>query len=379
MSVILSLCMIVKNESQNLPRCLASAKPHVDEIIVVDTGSEDDTPEIARQWGAKVSDFPWCDDFAAARNFSLSQVSSQWVLVLDADEELVVELTDLRSRLAAQPQVLGYLLHRSEAETVPKMTGGLHLRLFQNLPGFQYVHRYHEQLRYLGQQPLVLEPLTTVRILHYGNSDETMLFQKTLNRNIPILESICREEGLNLWLLDCLGRSYFRVNQAEKAQECYAEAFEQLWPHLLSGEPPDDFYWVPTLMSFLAELSLEREDLETVRMLTQRGLEWCPGFVPLNYMAGKVLMMLGFPLGAIAYFQTCIQLGQEQRYYQGEPFNQTLMTIEPACSMGLAYMQLKYWQQAVAAFELALSFDPNCISAQQNLEYSRQQLDAPSS
>jgi GT2 family glycosyltransferase/Flp pilus assembly protein TadD len=82
----LSLCMIVKNEEQHLARCLLSAKPAVDEMIIVDTGSTDRTKDIARVYGAKVFDFPWANDFSVARNRSLSEASGDWILVLDADE-----------------------------------------------------------------------------------------------------------------------------------------------------------------------------------------------------------------------------------------------------------------------------------------------------
>ena len=82
----LSLCMIVKNEEQHLTRCLMSATPVVDEIIIVDTGSTDRTKDIARAFGAKVFDFPWTNDFSEARNVSLSKATGDWILVLDADE-----------------------------------------------------------------------------------------------------------------------------------------------------------------------------------------------------------------------------------------------------------------------------------------------------
>jgi|WetSurMetagenome_2_1015567.scaffolds.fasta_scaffold00190_21 O-antigen biosynthesis protein len=82
----LSLCMIVKNEEQHLARCLMSAKPVVDEMIVVDTGSTDRTKDIAGAYGARVFDFPWTNDFSEARNFSLSMAAGDWILVLDADE-----------------------------------------------------------------------------------------------------------------------------------------------------------------------------------------------------------------------------------------------------------------------------------------------------
>ena len=81
-----SLCMIVKDEEANLATCLASVKPIVDEIIVVDTGSTDRTKDIAEFFGARVYEFEWNDDFAEARNFSLSKAKGGWILIMDADE-----------------------------------------------------------------------------------------------------------------------------------------------------------------------------------------------------------------------------------------------------------------------------------------------------
>jgi tetratricopeptide (TPR) repeat protein len=81
-----SLCMIVKDEEANLARCLASVKPIVDEMIVVDTGSIDRTRDIAEFFGARVYDYKWSDDFADARNFSLSKAIGKWILIMDADE-----------------------------------------------------------------------------------------------------------------------------------------------------------------------------------------------------------------------------------------------------------------------------------------------------
>lgn len=92
--ITISLCMIVKNESKVLSRCLDSIAGAVDEIIVVDTGSSDNTKDIAVGKGAKVFDFPWCDDFSAARNFSFSQASMDYIMWLDADD--VVEVEDFR-------------------------------------------------------------------------------------------------------------------------------------------------------------------------------------------------------------------------------------------------------------------------------------------
>ena len=84
----LSLAMIVKNEARFLAHCLESVQGLVDEAVVVDTGSEDATPEIARSKGAQVSHFPWCGDFSAARNAALARCRGDWILVLDADEAI---------------------------------------------------------------------------------------------------------------------------------------------------------------------------------------------------------------------------------------------------------------------------------------------------
>ncbi|MED1726204.1 glycosyltransferase family 2 protein [Brevibacillus parabrevis] len=83
-----SLCMIVRNEEQTLGRCLSTVRDLVDEIIIVDTGSEDRTREIARSFGARLFEFAWIDDFAAARNFAFSQASKDYIFWLDADDVL---------------------------------------------------------------------------------------------------------------------------------------------------------------------------------------------------------------------------------------------------------------------------------------------------
>ena len=82
----IALVMIVRDEARSLERCLVSACPWVDEMVVLDTGSRDATPAIARRMGARVTEFTWINDFAAARNAALALTDAPWRLVLDADE-----------------------------------------------------------------------------------------------------------------------------------------------------------------------------------------------------------------------------------------------------------------------------------------------------
>ena len=106
----LSVCMIVKNEERFLSQCLASVKNIADELFVIDTGSTDRTVEIAREHGAQVGHFEWCDDFAVARNASIAPATGDWILFLDADEELsLAEKPDL-PRLLNQTLVSLYRL-----------------------------------------------------------------------------------------------------------------------------------------------------------------------------------------------------------------------------------------------------------------------------
>ncbi len=369
----LSLCMIVKNERQNLPRCLASVKRYVDEIIVVDTGSEDGTIEIALQYGAKVIHFEWCDDFSAARNYAISQASGDWILMMDADEELVVESENFLEGIRMQPEIVAYSLSYIEVDEQAKMTPLHRVSLFRNISGLQYVGRFHEVLKYLNPDghERQLGYLESLKVLHYGFSREKVR-HKDINRNIPMLERIRQQEGLSLKLLFSLAEMYADTQQLEKAQECFAEAFEQLLPNLMDDLPPPDLGFVPVVMFNLGMRSLQQEDYETVRLLCHRGLEWCPNYPPLNYLAGVTLKALGFPLGAVAYFENCLRLGREGSYNQGQPFEVSYITTYPAYELGCVYIELNRLQDALATFELALSFDANYTLAQQQIDKIKQ-------
>ena len=103
--ITISLCMIVKNEEEVLERCLNSLKGLMDEIIIVDTGSTDSTKEIAARYTDKIYDFSWCDDFAAARNFSFSKATQEYIYAPDADE--VLDDTNRRRFMMLKAALLG--------------------------------------------------------------------------------------------------------------------------------------------------------------------------------------------------------------------------------------------------------------------------------
>src|SRR5437868_2286617 len=105
-AVKLSLALIVRNEARCLARCLESIQSVVDEIVVVDTGSTDDTVKIAGQFQARISHFSWLNDFSAARNFALGKTVGEWILALDADEQASPALrAELREFISGRPAI----------------------------------------------------------------------------------------------------------------------------------------------------------------------------------------------------------------------------------------------------------------------------------
>jgi glycosyltransferase involved in cell wall biosynthesis/Flp pilus assembly protein TadD len=149
-----SLTMIVKNEEASLPNCLRSAAGLFDEIIVVDTGSTDRTREVAARLGAKVFDFPWRDDFAAARNESLRHATGDWVFWLDADETLDEanrgKLLNLFNSLKGDKNAYVMMQLCLRQAPLPGEMGGdtavEQVRLFRRLPGITWEHRVYEQV-----------------------------------------------------------------------------------------------------------------------------------------------------------------------------------------------------------------------------------------
>jgi tetratricopeptide (TPR) repeat protein len=370
----LSFCAIVKNEAKNLGRCLASVKPYVDELIIVDTGSTDDTVAIAQQYGATVSHFEWSNDFAAARNYASTLATGDWILTLDADEELIVHsksdfLNALRTGIAYILVRREYGIHDTELQVI---------RLFKHRSGLEYHYPYHEHLFY-EEMPLAnnhpfVQPLKSVEIMHYGYADE-ILVEKSISR-LPMLENLRATEGLSLILLWSLSGMYEATNALEQAQDCYLEAWERLLPNLLTEEVPQNIRSVPSWLYSLAVRSLQSEDIETSQYICEQGMKWFPDFPPLFYLNGLILKMLGARVESIFYFEHCIEAGQTGNYSKIEPFEQSLITLYPAFDLGSVYLELQQIENAIAAFTLALSFDPNHLQAQEQLAISHERIRA---
>ena len=142
---MLSLSMIVRDEAAQIEDCLRSVQGFADELVVVDTGSNDDTVARAQALGARVEQIPWPGDFAPARNQALQWVSGDWVLVLDADERLRPEAWAPLRALMAQPDVLLINLLRHERGAAQSPYSNVS-RLFRRHPAIQWSRAYHSMV-----------------------------------------------------------------------------------------------------------------------------------------------------------------------------------------------------------------------------------------
>jgi glycosyltransferase involved in cell wall biosynthesis len=181
--------MIVKNEERYLAQCLTSVKDVVDEIIIVDTGSTDKTIEIAEKFGAKIFHFDWVDDFSTARNFSLSKCTGDWILYLDADEEINPNCIEEINKYKNNSSAGIYCTIKSIGSS--SINGSLirYPRLFANVPGIEFNGKVHEQIIESLRKNKIPLLNSGIEIIHYGYAiDDDGLKQKK-ERNLALLIS----------------------------------------------------------------------------------------------------------------------------------------------------------------------------------------------
>lgn len=171
--IAVSVCYIVKNEEKTLSASLDSVQAVADEIVVIDTGSTDKTKAIAKSYGAKIYDYTWQDDFAAARNFALDKLSGDWVIFLDADEYFSEETRqNLGTVIPRQePSVNLLLIQRRDVDEAGKAMLSLYVpRIFRRKADLRYEGAIHEELRQNGElvTGIVTIPPEILTLMHTG-------------------------------------------------------------------------------------------------------------------------------------------------------------------------------------------------------------------
>lgn len=310
-----SLCMIVKDEEEMLPRCLAAAAPAVDEIIVVDTGSSDRTIEIATSFGARVIERPWTGDFSAARNVALDAATSDWLLVLDADEVLVSDdVTQLRALLGHTWREAFYISEINYTGDLDDGTSTTHttLRLFRARPEHRYSGRLHEQI--LDTLPTQLpERFATVpvRIEHFGYLGAVRDAKEKSRRNLALLEQQRDEGDASAFMHFNLGSEYYALDDSAAALAEFERSAELLAAEGNAAPVGYEFALTSRHVSTLRACGRYEDAIA----LADRSLERFPHFTDLVYEQGNAARMLGRVDDAVAYYERCLEMGDAPSRY----------------------------------------------------------------
>ncbi|RJP17808.1 MAG: glycosyltransferase [Candidatus Abyssobacteria bacterium SURF_5] len=360
----ISLCMIVKDEEENLARCVASARGLVWEVNVVDTGSTDATAALARRLGANVKSIQWADDFSGARNASLEMARSEWTLILDADEVLSPDAAPAIRRAIEETDAAGFTLptrnYTDDASSANFILNdgrfapaagfrgwveSRKVRLFRNLPQIRFEGRVHElvepSIRRVGGK---IEPLD-VPVHHFGYLKPEALMRAKLARMRRLAEIKCKESPNDYKAHYELGVIEARLGMMEDA-------------------------------NFSFEKSLRLED----------------GFAPAHYDLGVVLLSAGRLREAAEEFEAASQLDPKNydslynlavtlqrlnREREAESAYRRLLERYPADSkalnnLGALYASIGRVTEAEEAFQKAMKAAPECSSVKANLKRLRQ-------
>lgn len=214
--VLLSACMIVKNEQDTLPACLAAVQDLVDEVVVYDTGSTDKTLEIARAAGATVVDGHWDDDFARARNSALEHCRGEWILHVDADELVLADRAGLRAEIAQTAADALEVEIDNLGDDGEVAVEHVAVRLFRRRRA-HWQGRLHERV-VTRSGPLMFARCASLRLRHSGYTAAAQAVGDKLARNLRIARAAVEaDDGVDLHPRIGLARSLISAGQHEEA------------------------------------------------------------------------------------------------------------------------------------------------------------------
>lgn len=300
-----SLCMIVRDEEAFLAACLKSVRGLVDELVVVDTGSRDKTREIARSFGARVVEREWTDDFSAARNAALAAATGEWVLVLDADEELDLAAHDSATARARLERFTVEHAGAAGRVTVENRTGAGETsevelaRFFRLDRDARYTGRIHEHWT-LGDGSTPPRADTGLRIVHHGYRPELVEQRSKLERNLRLLELDVQERPDD-------GYSWYQLGRTLQLAGAHDGALEALERAL--GLASDGEEWPVHALELGAEslraLGRSQQALE----LVESALPLAPERTDTLFLAALLALDCGDVERAEQGFRTCLERG----------------------------------------------------------------------
>ena len=341
----LSLCMIVRNEEKNLPNCLKHIKNVVDEIIIVDTGSTDKTPYIAKKLGAKLYHFKWRDDFSAARNESLKHAKGDYIIYLDADDRVskkdAEKIAILKANLPKEKN-LAYSLKIVLPSPEKGKNSAYQVRMFPNLPDVRFEQPIHEQIVPSLKRKGIKGMLTDIVIEHKGYEDYELLRKKAC-RNLRILKKLLSKDP------DSWFAHYFLAQTYEVLGE--KELFEFHLKNALTEEckKQDQNWFIGAALKY-SHLLMEKGDVKEARNLLKELEDEFPDNGLVKFFLAELHLKEGDYISALNYYITI------------DVNNLTLITIPVPedeirfryyLNIGRCNEEIQYYNMALDAYEKA--------------------------
>ena len=363
----LTVCVITKNEERFIERCLESVKSIANQIVVVDTGSTDRTVEIARSFGAEVHQFEWCDDFSAARNAALEHARGDWVLILDADEELP---PDQHARLRANLNNPKHIALRLPLVNAGQESEGRSFvpRLFRNAPGAYFTGRIHEQvfpsLIALGKSWGLDTALGTAQILHHGYSKENLRERNKVERNLKLLRQAVEENPEDANLAMNLGLELVRSDDLQAGLVQYRRAYDLITAKPTVETAPE--LREALLTQFTCHLYKVRAHEEVVEILASATARRSGLTASLHFALGLACYELRRYAESAEQMRQCLAKRAQAAL---TPINTDILTAAPCHCLGLSLARLGDRAGAEKAFQSGLS--EKGPSEELRLDYAR--------
>jgi tetratricopeptide (TPR) repeat protein len=370
----LSLCAIVKNEEAALPQCLSSVKDIVDEMVILDTGSSDRTVEIAKEFGARVYHFEWCNNFSTARNESLKYVRGEWVLVLDADEVLVPEIVPaLKQAIKSDRHLLLNLVRQEVGATQSPYS--LVSRLFRHHPDIYFSRPYHAIVDdsialLLQRQPhWQIGYLPEVAMRHYGYQPLEIAAKDKLGKAQAGMEEFLAANPDDPYVCSKLGGLYVQIGNLERGIELLQHGLEakqtdpvmlyelhyhlgNAYTHLPDLAEAIVHYKTAIQQPILPKLKLdaynnlgnllhEFGNFPSARKAYETALEIDSSLAIAHHNLGITLKAMGLLPEAIAAYKQAIQLNPDY--------------AETHQNLGVVLMKAGYVPESLAAFSRAIA------------------------
>ncbi|TVX89443.1 glycosyltransferase [Paenibacillus agilis] len=301
----ISVCMIVKNEEKHIRQAIESVKPYVKEVIVLDTGSTDNTGCIAANSGARVYGMTWNNSFADMRNACISYANQPYILVLDADERLsLCDMEIMEQALRIMEQGKGYagdVVIRSSTQS-GEISESTITRLFPNRPDYKYQGRIHEQLVY--KQETIKSIRTGIVIDHFGYEDEEIQSKDKYRRNLALIQASLEANENDSYLLFQLGRTYYVMKEYQSAAVALTKCIDSM--------ASTKQHYLSTTYLTLGYTYIHLKEWGLFEKCLNDAIDIYPDYTDLYYMYGTALVEAKNPEW-LPYipdaFMNCLQLG----------------------------------------------------------------------